>query len=559
MGEYDDLIAHVNGAKSAGEYDDLIKAAGPSPAPTPQEEPANPVASLARRVLGIDPRSRFSLGNLGKSLGNEGGEPIFPAASPDGRAPVPTDKLERDAGPMANDWGAQAIIGTLMSGAAGKVAGPLLGRAGKVAPVLQGGLEGGLGTKVQGGDALGGGAMGAGLGSLGPLGKAVMNSHGGQARQFIEKRGGTVDIASPGRGGPFNDMDVNGTSDAHIGKQAAVSAEKGLGMLSDQRAAELRPTGKLYDQINESPAGLKQRDVSNLVPTLEDAAASFGTSASAEGDLRRVLDKVKAHQKPGFNADVDPYMLSEADLNLAKRDLDRAAKTGVSTDEKLSPLKRAADDTRAMVDQGPYKPVNDMYGEASNKYRESRRLLGISERPKTPGESQQAVEKVTNLITRRKQNTVTAGKGEGGTQSNLGAFEAKHPDIGLELSKPALLRNKADISAHILPQEHGGLIDRGSSAISTAGIANAVASIFGHGAGHIGPSIAAGLTGLTLKNMPAIEARLMYPFAEQVADGQAAKLNPLFAAARASKERPSMNEALRSLNVAGPNRKEDRP
>lgn len=377
---------------------------------------------------------------------------------------------------------------------------------------------------------LGGVGLGTGLGLLGRAGTAVMGSRGGQARQFIEQHGGEVSPLSSGKGKPYEQMDVSGTTDADIGAQAASSAEKGLGMLNQEKKGVLRSLGGTMSRINASPEGQQPRDVSSLIPQIQDALGEIDIASATEGDLQGAMAKIAAKQKPGFNPDTDPYMLSEADLNKLRRRLDRSARTGTSNDAALGPLKNAANEARSMVDEGPYKDANARYAKESNSFRESRRLLGISERPRTPGEPKTAVDKVANLITRRGQNTVTAGKQEG----DLAAFEQKHPEIGAELAKPGLLRKKADISFHVLPQRHGGLIDRTGSTVGAAATLDALASTMGHG--HVSPAkLALGVAGgLTLQNLPAIQARMLYPGAKLAASGEAQKLIPLFAAARAA-------------------------
>lgn len=452
----------------------------------------------------------------------------------------PRDKLREDAGPFADDWIAQGIAGAAFGEGAGEAAGPLLSRAGELAPIVQKALpivrnaiEGGANTKAQGGDALPGAATAAGLALLGPLGRAAMNTAGGKSRQFIEARGGRVGLTTPGSGGPFESMDVPGTTDADIGEQAASSAKKGLDMLNTEARTEKRGIGKLMSRIDDSPAGSSQRDVTDLMSKVGQATGELDTAPMTDAELRSAIDKVTAKQKPGFNPDVDPTMLSERDINKLGRRLDRAARTGTSTDEKLSPLKQAAHNAREMRSAGPYKIPNDMYAETSQKYRESRRLLGINERPRTPEETQTVTNTLKNKITRRGQNTVTAG----GQADDLAQFEERHPDIGLELSKPALLRNKADLSFKLLPQKHGGLIDRTGDTIGTAAMLDAGASLAGHG--HLEPwqAAIALLTGLGLKNAKAIDARVLYPLAERFAGGQADKLVTPISAVQAAQER----------------------
>lgn len=542
------------------------KSAAFNPTPDP-EEGANPIAAWARRRLGIAPEARFSLGEVGRQLTDVGSEGFFPGTtSPLGSAdptkpipkatapitspkysPVPwspgENKKYNDAGPLAEDWGAQAIVGTLMGNAAGRFAGPVVGKvasklgvptaaAPTVGRVAGAGLEGGVGSKAQGGDIIPGAALGAGLSMLGPLGSAITKTRGGMARQFIEDHGGEAGLLSPGKGKPFDEMVTRGTTDADIGMQAKASAEAGLGMLNQEKKAVLGTLGNRIGALNESSAGRAPRDVSSLVPKIQEALGEIDIADASEAQLAKALDKITKKQKPGFNPDTDPYVLSEADLNRTRRRLDRAARTGQAVDEKLSPLKQAANEARTMVDEGPYREPNKAYAKESKNYQKSRRLLGINERPRTPEETQTAIEKVTNVITRRGQNTPTAGKQLAGEETNLRAFDEKHPDIGNEFAKPGMLRAKGDLEFGILPRKHGGLTDRLSGAVGGGAALDAAAAL----AGHANPKLAiANIAGyLAMRNLPAIQGRLLYTPAKLAMSNEAEllKLIPLLNAAR---------------------------
>jgi len=326
-------------------------------------------------------------------------------------------------------------------------------------------------------------------------GRAIQQSKGGQAREFLERHGVEVGPSSPGRGGPMESMVTQGTSDADIGHQAEVSAKTGLDMLNQEKRAVLGILGRRIGAIEEGGGGATLRDVSDIVRQMREATAELDTAPHARGALTDLLNSVTSKQGQHFTPDVDPYLLSETDVNKLRRQLDRYAKTGQSTDAALSPLKGAARETRGVVAEGPYAETNADYAAASKKYQESRRLLGINERPRTPEESQAAVNKVKNLITRRGQNTVTAG----GQEERLAEFEQRHPEIAQELSRPEILRKRADISFHLLPT-HGGLLDR------MTGGHHGLAAAFGLGAG----GLTGALPALTLTNLPAIQARLLY-------------------------------------------------
>jgi hypothetical protein len=361
-----------------------------------------------------------------------------------------------------------------------------------------------------------GGTLGAGASLLGQLGRAVLNSEGGQARRFIEQHGGKV-----GLGGvdlPEGYV-TKGTSDADIGAQAEASAKRGLDMLNEEKRGALRGAGNTISRVSNTPEAGAMRDVSDVVANMRAAADDIGTAPQTRAALRDLVQSIESHQPKGFNPETDPYKLSERDINQLKKSLDRAARTGASVDEKLNPLLKAANQTREMVNEGPYADANAEYAKEAKRYQESRKLLGINKNPKTPEESEASATKVKNLITRRGQNTVTAG----GQEGRLAEFEARHPDIAEEFAKPEVLRKRADISFHLLPR-HGGLLDR------MTGGHRGVAAAIGLGTGGLTGAVPA----LTLTNLPALQARLLYnpALAAQEAEPMFLSEIPLLEAAR---------------------------
>lgn len=421
----------------------------------------------------------------------------------------------------------------------GIASGLTAGTAGATESALRGDAPEDIGrnalTAAAVGHLVGTGLGGAGA-ALGRVGESVANSQGGKARALIEARGGgaTVGPRTAGSGGAFDKMVTQGTKDADIGLQGDVSAAKGLEMLNQHKRAALRGAGSKIGAVADSPAGQAQQDVSDLVMRIRDQADDLATAPEVTASLNDTLAKITKAQKAGFNPETDPYILSESGINKIKRRLDRAAKTGVSTDEKLRPGRSAADEARNMVNQGPFAGPNAEYADAAKDAQASRKLLGITERPKTKEESKAAVNTVKNLIVRRGQNTVTAG----GQQQGLADFEAKHPDIGEELIKPSLLRARADLGVHVLPQLHGGLIDR-LKGLGPLGMGAALAlptMTHGHGAGG---ALGAAALGLLLQNRNAINGRLLFPLSRLApgAESGLQRLTPLLEEARQQESR----------------------
>lgn len=577
-------------------------------------EPENALAGWLRDRLGMDLRSRFSLHNLGEALTEGGG---IPSGQPTGKPPVgpAPDKLTRDAGPMAEDWGANALIGGLLGNGAGRLVGPAAKVLGRLAPSLAesaapiakgatsiatGAVEGGVGSKVQGGGAKSGAAVGAMLGALGPLGGLVSRSKGGVARQVIEDNGGTVGLESPGRGAPFDSMVTKGTKDADIGQQAQASAEKGLEMLNAQDAARKRPIGEQISAIDRSPAGEEPRIIDPLHERFSEEVNRVGAQPRAESTLGWALDEMdkgnagryrgqsevrepivtrasstadptpalekilgrrldqaspaevqdafrtlKANERLADDAlragkpvpdqqvqpeiPADPRTLKESELNSIRRGVSERGQIGKSVEGSHATERDAAGMLRDMVNEGPYREVNRDYSRAAFTNQKDRRLLGIAENRKGPQESRATVDKVANLIGRQGQQTITAGK----SIDRTAQFKARNPEIGREFAKPSMLRAKGDLSFGVLPREHGGLIDRASSAVG-GGVG---VGLLMHALGHpSGANLGAVATALALRNAPAIEGRLLAPAAKYAAEGHFLRLNPLFQAVRARKE-----------------------
>jgi hypothetical protein len=214
--------------------------------------------------------------------------------------------------------------------------------------------------------------------------------------------------------------------------------------------------------VESSGAGAELQDVGDIMMNMREAASELDTSPQARAALNDLITSVEHKQGQGFNPDTDNYMLSASDVNKLRRQLDRYAKTGQSTDASLGPLKSAASETRSMVDEGPFADVNADYARNSKHYQDSRGLLGINKRPRTPEESKTSVNTVRNLIGRNGQQTITAG----GQKERLAEFKLRHPDIGSELERPEILRKRADLGFHLFPQ-HGGLIDRTEAPIAS--------------------------------------------------------------------------------------------
>ena len=108
---------------------------------------------------------------FGKGMLDTGGESIAPSGREgwgkirSEQAAAGIDPNSREANdPMANDWGAQAIVSGIAGGAAGKAIGPLASKLGPFARMATGATEGAVSNITQGGDASTGALIGGAMG-----------------------------------------------------------------------------------------------------------------------------------------------------------------------------------------------------------------------------------------------------------------------------------------------------------------------------------------------------------------------------------------------------------
>jgi hypothetical protein len=118
-----------------------------------------------------------------------------------------------------------------------------------------------------------------------------------------------------------------------------------------------------------------------------------GLDGMKAGEAVALLEKQR-HANPAIGEEIDriksdatspdgPIMVPERQLNGLRRTLMRSAKVG-STDapgEAEAPLRRAAFVAKQMVDEGPYKALNDLYAEGASKREAARKAVGLKGKP----------------------------------------------------------------------------------------------------------------------------------------------------------------------------------
>ncbi len=431
-----------------------------------------------------------------------------------------------------------------------------------------------------------GAPLAAASSGVGMLSDAVLNSKGGRARQFIEDRGGKVGVTTPGKGGPFESMDVEGNTSADIGEQARTSGERveeGLRnykedvaskpyrrevqRVPEDKAARQVDVTSLYDQMTKARGAVGLRD--DIAPKLDrqigilEQRRQGGLSAEDAGLLKQLHEVQAASQgkaQPRVEkmiADLEAksggerYFMSESEANELRQKLAEMGGIGQKNDAKLSPLKGAFGEAKNIVDrklltatpksgplrpdetrehvidveEAPYAKANRTFTAGMKDVDESNRLLDLK-KSKKPGASDANINKLRIKGQRRGENTVTAGA----ERERLDEFTAKHPELGLELERPELLRKQAELSFSAGLPQHGNLYERIGHASIPLGLLYAATQ--GHG---IKSAIAMGAL-LAARNRVPIAGRMLYPAALEgaAAEPTLQRLNPLFQAALAA-------------------------
>lgn len=356
-------------------------------------------------------------------------------------------------------------------------------------------------TPAQTGDAaLHSGAVGTALSTAlgiptslaGTMARAIINSRGGQARQFLESRGVPVSLTSAGRPGHITDADIGAAAE-----RADQSVKEGLAQYREDVAS-----APYRNELNKiTPA--QQNQLVDVTPIFSEMAQAYqhpSTRPEIAAELKRQMDIMTANYTPGSG----PIMMTQDYVNGLRQSLGGAARFD-SNEARFSPIKRGFQAAKDVVDQGPYAEANRVFHEGDQDYQQSLDMLDLR---KTKKRGAPIGGNLSTKARRLGQNTVTAGADA--EKMDVDAFREKHPDLALQLDEPEILRRSADIGFSLRPKQHGGLIERlGSMGAGLAGL-EGVAQALGHG--HVDPKAVALSTalGLGLQNMPAIQARLLF-------------------------------------------------
>jgi hypothetical protein len=409
------------------------------------------------------------------------------AISPGAVAQAQGQEHEAESSPVGQfvgglGTGAGYLAGGLPSMAA-KAAERGVAAAGINARPIAGALTGALtGGAVAGGEAAVGGADLADVGRSAGTGALIGGALGGTAgtiaatgsktadylaankhRKLIDQYGGKVSLTSPGKGGAFEDpliaggIDAKGNvTDAGIGSTARTAARQVRQGLNDEH----RAAGGIYAsdtaKLRASGALEGHHDISILADeakAMADDAESYtnATREKVKAEILPILEKY-AREDGSYSAPADSVnKIRQKIAKLAKYD----TPTGVVKDKDIAQLARTA---KGLVDETAFSAPNAAYAERMDTLKEAHRGLNIQgkSRAHTDPNDMAAEKTLTDLITRRGQNTVTAGKYE---TPELASVVEGRPELALPLDSAALLRARGAMQ-FIGGGKHGGLIER---------------------------------------------------------------------------------------------------
>lgn len=347
---------------------------------------------------------------------------------------------------------------------------------------------------------VGGTAVGAPLTAGGMLlrgaANTVLGSKGAKAREYLDARG--------------QPLTAQDTSDAAIGAAAQRTDDAVKSAMADYK--DRVASGPYREEIAKVGENdwLRQRlglpamkdqpvDVTSIVANMAKAIQRPGIRPEAEAELRRQMDKALANYTPGSG----PIMMSQEYLNELRQSLGTAARFD-TTDPKLSPIKQAFNDAKALVDKGPYAEANRRFSTGLEDLNNSLDMVGLE----TSRDVDEPIKGNLRVKAQRAgQNTVTAGAD---TEAlDIDAFKAKHPELANDIDAPEILRRQGDLSFNMTGPSHGGFIERHGVHLSPF-VAAAIAA-----SGHGLKGAAAIPLALALQNRNAIAGRLLYGPAQE--------------------------------------------
>lgn len=387
--------------------------------------------------------------------------------------------------------------------------------------------------KNAGAAAEGGAALGTLSGLLGAGANAVLGGKGAKAREFIESRGGKVGVTSPGKGGPMDTMDVKGNDAAAQGEQSRIAGErvdKGMADYKQQVASD--PYAAEVAKIGPKAASARVVEMDQILDHLRTAARTE-QDPIIRHQLEDQIDTIERTATVDVGKQSLPYrdapqagkpIYSETELNDLRQVMGDKGKVGQSNKASLAPLREATSKVKAEVDQGPFAPANKAFSTGMKDYEESINLLDMKKNKKA-GPNEANINKVRIKAQRKGNNDVTPGS----ERQRIDKFSAKHPELGLELDRPELLKKQADLEFTAGGMPGHGFFERASHISAPLALALAASG------GNL-KTAAAIATFLLARNSAPIAGRLLHDPALMAKAASELPKSLLFQAARGGNE-----------------------
>jgi len=512
-------------------------AAKPAYSPTQYGAPENKAGPYTPERQAADTRDRAEANAL--LLGSADERDLVDGGTSDQIAYMrqhPGHKAAADAEGAAKGFSQFAVgqaLGPLVTGGLMK-----LGVSPGVANIGGGAMTGAVPSAMagnSGGEIVKDAAFGAAIPALGAgltgLGRGILASKGGQARQLIEARGGNVGIGDSGSGLP--EFEGRGKiTDADISESARTAGQKLLAANDARFDAEgRRPYRAAKAEIDRGQG----RNLVDVIPLRRELLSVANDPSTLPGTRSALLGQVK-EMDAQFPLDNGRQYAPESWVNGKTSMLMDMANVGKARFGDMTPrdakVASVASVGQKMREAGPYADANRRYAAAKTESGDFREALGLNRSPA----ANEAVDerKAANMLSRRGDSTRTAGIQRKEAQ-RLEEMLASDPALARIADSPELLRAKADLQFHVGTPAHGGLLDRvGVPAGAVIGDLLGAAAGGGHG-GLKGAAMGIA-SALAAQNAAPIAGRLLYnPARAAVPVGQeltnfSAKWNPVIQA-----------------------------
>ena len=281
------------------------------------------------------------------------------------------------------------------------------------------------------GGALGGGAVGLRKG----------DSQTSRDIRLREEHGGVPSISQGARGGDFENPRIRGIrgTPENVGEVARESADtirsalnkrmKEAGAAHEARLNEARANGSLAGRLDATDIEDTARKI------LKSTRTTSATAAKIEADVLAPLEPFKDPQTGRITMSAEDLIDLKGRLADVAEMGSRGSKVAKPKDVQLGKIWSTADDILSQTD---VDQILGPYAKASQRNMRAHNQLRLGAKSRTAPLDEVASHKLAELLTRRAQNTKTAGK----ENAQVRRFMKENPDLAPEVMAPALLGAK---------------------------------------------------------------------------------------------------------------------